>query len=220
MAFEAQLDELKSRLQQLGDRIAETPAYQQAKDRYDTMSPPMQKLSIGVGITVITLILAVIPWGTYSASQLALTDFQERRDLIRDLLRTHNDAQSNPPLPRLPDISEVQSRIESFLSSRQILPEQRKGVSQDANSPLINSNLLAGTVRVALSQLNLRQVTDLSADLASIEGAKLKDILMDVNAKDNRYYDVVYRVVVFKSNVPDEPAAAPPSGNNRGRGGR
>ncbi|MBX3018041.1 MAG: hypothetical protein KF767_09135 [Bdellovibrionaceae bacterium] len=216
MAFEAQIDELKGRLQQIGERIAEMPAYQQARDRYETMSPPMQKLSIGGGIALITLVLALIPYSTYSNSQITLGEFQEKRDLIRDLLRTHNEAQSNPPLPRLPDLSEVQSRIDGILNSRQILPEQKKGVTTDAATPLINANLQAGTVRVSLAQLNLRQVTDLSADLASIEGAKLKDIMMDANAKDARYYDVVYRVVVFKSNVPDEPAAPPPAG----RGGR
>lgn len=219
MAFEAQIEELKGRLQQLGDSIAETSAYQQLRDRYETLSPPMQKLSVGATIAVLTLLLAFVPYGTYVASQDTLIDFQEKRDLIRDLLRTHNEAQSNPPLPRLPDVSEVQNRIETILNSRQLLPEQKKGVTTDANSPLINANLLAGTVRVALAQLNLRQVTDISADLASIEGAKLKDILMDANAKDARYYDVVYRVVIFKSNVPDEPAGAPPAGGG-GRGGR
>lgn len=218
MAFEAQLDELKSQAQQFGDKIAETPLYQQLRDRYETLSPPMQKVAIGATIAVVTLILAFIPYGSYVASEDYLVEFQEKRDLIRDLLRTHNDVQSNPPLPRLPDLGEVQGRIDGILNSRQILPEQKKGVTTDANGTLINQNLLSGTIRVALTQLNLRQVTDISADLASIEGAKLKDILMDANAKDPRYYDVVYRVVVFKSNVPDEPAAA---GNRPpGRGGR
>ncbi len=219
MAFEELQERIKSELGPLADKISEQPTVQSLRDRYDTLSPSMQKVVVGAGIAIITLMLASIPYSYYVSSEDTLITFQEKRDLIRDLLRTHKESQEIQGSVTPPQVSEVQSRIDSILTNSQILPEQKKGVTNDVPSQMINPSLVAGVVRIQLEQLNLRQITNLSADLASIQGAKLKDILMDANKKDERYYDVIYRVVVFKSNA--EPAAPPdanpPPGGRRGR---
>lgn len=219
MAFEELQERLKSEAAQFMDKLSEQPTVQSLRDRYDTLTPTMQKVVVGAGLGIFTLLLASIPYGYYTTSQDTMITFQEKRDLIRDLLRTQKEAQEIQGSASPPQVSEVQGRIDSILNNSQILPEQKKGITADAASALINPSLVAGVVRVQLEQLNLRQITDLSAGLASIQGAKLKDILMDANRKDPRYFDVVYRVVVFKSSA--EPEA--PNGGNpppAGRGGR
>lgn len=209
-------------MQSFGDRIVELPAYQSLKDKYDTMSTGGQKAIVIGGIALVVLLIGIAPYNTYVASQDSLIEFEEKRSLIRDLLRTHQESQATAGTTRPPGVSDVQNRIDSILMNSQILPEQKQGVTTDATTSLISESLVAGVLKISLAQLNLRQIVNISADLASIEGAKLQDILMDASAKDARYYDVIYRVVVLKSNIDDEPPAAgaggpPPPPSQRGR---
>lgn len=219
MAFEELQERLKSEWQTTVDRLQENPAVINLKDRYDALSPVGQKSVVAGAIGALILVLAMPVYNTYLASADSMTQFSEKRSLIRDLLRTYKEAQDNPVGQRPPAVDDVRSRVESILAGAQILPEQNQGVTVTGlQGNLIRDSLVAGVVQVTLSQLNLRQAVNLGADFSSIQGTKLKDLIMNASSKDPRYYDAVYRIVVLKSDASTtEPAAPAPSPRGGGR---
>jgi hypothetical protein len=86
---------------------------------------------------------------------------------------------------------------------------------------LIPGNLSQGALTVTLAQLNLRQIVDLGHALQSLSpSVKMTDLKMEANAKDARYFDVVYKLVMLA--VPSqaneaEPEAPPPPPKKRGK---
>lgn len=214
MTFEDLKDRFKSEFQQLTDRIQETPAYLSLKDRYDTLPPSRQKV---VTLSVLGLILVLvfsIPFSTYMASSENVAEYEEKKDLIRDLLRAHKEANESSLTVDPPGMDQVRAQADSAIQSLNLLPEQNRGIQvQPLHSPLIKSSIVEGVLEISTLQLNLRQVVSLATGLAKIPGAKLKDLIMNANAKDGRYFDTIFRVVVFKGEPPVEGGGSPARGS-------
>lgn len=212
MTLEDLQERLKSEWQQTVDRLNENPLFINLKDRYESLSTTGQKLVLFGGVFVLLLIVGMYPYNSYMTSADTMQEFEGKRSLIRDLLRTYKEAAENrsavvPPMPQ-----DVRSRVEGILGAAQLLPEQNKGVII-AGKPgsLVRESLVGGVVQVSLAQLNLKQITSLGTEFSSIQGAKLKDVLMDASSKDPRYYDVVFRILVFKSEGAEESGEEPPA---------
>jgi len=66
----SQLDNLKEQFKALGSKIGqqvqESPAYGQAQDRYENLSPSGQKLAQAVGVLLILFLLLFIPLSNLS----------------------------------------------------------------------------------------------------------------------------------------------------------
>lgn len=217
MAFEEIQERLKSEWQQTVDRLNENATVQSLKDRYESLSPFAQKAVTVAGIIGVLLVLTMMPYNTYLNSSDSLSQFEGKRSLIRDLLRTYKESKENPVSVNPPSISEVQSRMENILTASQILPEQRRGMNTSPTASLVKANLVEGVVTVTLGQLNLRQIINLAGDFSSIEGSKLKDLKLDASSKDPRYYDATFSVLVFKGLSPaDEPPPLPDKPGKKG----
>ncbi|MFS4460286.1 hypothetical protein [Bdellovibrio sp. HCB2-146] len=214
------LDDLKERFTSEArvtwERIQESTAYNQLKDRYDNMTPGMQKLSI-IGVSaLVALIILSIPYGYYSTSQDYVTDFEGKRMTIRELLKVTRESSDVPQIPQAPPISSLQGIVDSQIQSAHLLPEQIKGTQTVSNnSKLIPSNLTEGMLEVSLAKLNLHQILDMGHRLQSINpSVKLKDMVMSANREDSRYFDVVFKLVALA--VPAPPEVAPPEPPSKG----
>lgn len=99
------VDDLKEQIQGVGrritDRLEEIPAYVQMKERFEGLTPPMQKLTVLAVVVVGWLIVLSIPWGWSSESSLSIEGFESRRALIRDLLKVSREAAEVPNIPPL-----------------------------------------------------------------------------------------------------------------------
>lgn len=221
----SQLDNLKEQFKAGGTRIAqqvqESPAYQQAQDRYENLSPAAQKLAWAAGTVFILFTLLFYPLSNFTASQENLALFQEKRDLIRDLFRTYREASSAPNIPVPPPPDSLKAAIDGVVARAALLPEQTLGVSAGAaEGRLIPGNLVAAVYEIKLAKLNLKQIVDIGTSLVGIsESVKMKDLLINANAQDTRYFDVTYKL--YSLNVPQampEPLPEPGSGGGRNRG--
>jgi hypothetical protein len=202
MAFEEQLERLKSEFKDQWEQFQESSLYIQVKEKYENLTPPMQKLSLAlVGLIVLYLFLS-FPLGSFSNSSDSVTHFEETRGLLRDMLKATREAQESPDIATPPDNDFIQSRIQSELNSSHLTPEQMKGaMAVNEASSLVPNNLVGGMFRVTLAKLNLRQVVDIGYQLQSINpSVKLADLVMTANAQDPRYFDVNYKLIVL--NVP------------------
>lgn len=199
MAFEELRERLKDEWQKSLEKAEESRVYTELKDRYENLTPVQQKIMLGVTIGTVLLVLFSIPYSSFSTSEDSLFEFTEKRQLIRDLLRTSKEAKESPEIPVPPAVEDLRAQAEGMLTTAQLLPEQIAGVTAEGpHGGIVNGQLVSGNVRVAANQLNLRQIVDLGHEFSSISpSAKLKDLQITAS-KEPGYFDVVYRILVLK----------------------
>lgn len=211
------LDDLKDRLasesRQTWERIQESDSFNQLRDRYENMSPSMQKLTVVAGSAAVALFILSVPYGNLTTSTEYVSEFEGKRMTIRELLKVSRESSEVPEIPQAPPMSMLRSTIENQIKSANLLPEQIKGTQEsENNSNLIPKNLTEGLMQVSLAKLNLRQVLDLGHQFQSISpSVKMKDMILTANREDARYFDVVYKLVALAVPAPPEVAPEPPS---------
>lgn len=208
------IESLGSQFKSMGTRIVqqiqESQSYQQAQDRYQNMSPMMQKITVTLGVLLVAFVILAYPLSQLSDSSNSLTMFEEKRGLIRDLFRTYRESASAPNIAIPPSADGLQAAVEAILNRAELLPEQRSSVMPGAvEGRMIPQNLVSNVLQVKLAKLNLRQVVDIGAAIAGIsESVKMKDLLVTANRQDTRYFDVTY--VLYTLKVPEPTIEAPP----------
>lgn len=207
MTFEDMKERFQTEGRALLDKIQDSSAYIQLRERYENLSPNKQKLTLLALTAVVLFLVFEMPIGYFSSSSEAVSTFEDRRQLIRDMMKVTRDKQEAPQIAVPPDLNSLKSVIDSQLQAARLLPGQIRSNEVAAESVnLIQGNLLQGVLKISLLQLNLRQVLDLGFQLQSVSpSVKMTDLQMEANPKDPRYYDVTYKLAVL--NVPNEPEA-------------
>lgn len=218
------LDDLKDRLASdarvTWERIQESTAYNQLRDRYENMTPAMQKLTIVGGAALVAFTILSIPYGTYVTSTDSVSDFESKRMTIRELLKVTRESSDVPQIPQAPSADMIRSTVENQIRAANLLPEQIKGTEVlQNNSNLIPKNLTENLIQISLAKLNLRQVIDLGYQFQNINPSlKMKDLTMSANREDTRYFDVVYKLVSLAVPAAPVPEPEPPRrGGSRSR---
>lgn len=223
MAFEDIKEKLISQSKNAWDRIQDSSAYISARDRFENLSPVMQKVVIGAAATTASLIILSFPYGALVSSWEFADQFEQTRTLTRELLKAARES-SNIPHVTPPMASDaLQSSVQAQLQRANLLPEQIRSVTPVmAATDLIPKQLIAYGLEVSLAKLNLTQVTEVGYQL-SVQGndrgmtIKMTDMEIKHNASDPAYLDVVYRLVGIK--VPEfGPIFAPEKTNPKGKG--
>lgn len=217
-------DQLRERLQVIWGKVQEHSAYIQASEKFESLSPNAQKAVMAGVAALFTLILLAIPYSMYSSSAESVAEFEDKRNLIRDLFRVKRESAILDNAPPAITPGELQSRAQSQVTSSQIQPEQLRSVSEYDNSgpqasSVIPKNVIQKGVSVSLAKLTLRQMVDLGHQLQSIHpSAKMVGVEVTANRDDPHYFDVIYKIVSF--SLPAEPppkATARPGSNSRSR---
>ncbi len=203
-------DQFKTLAAKLGAQIQESPAYAQAQDRYDSLSPAAQKIAKALGVAFLLLLVLFYPLSNLSSSSTALQTFEEKRNLIRELFRTYRESSSASGVVVPPRFEELRMKVDSAIARAELLPEQNLGVIESSvEGKLIPSALASHVLEVKLAKLNLKQIVDIGTSLVGIsESVKMKDLLIRANLQDTRYFDATYKL--YSLNVPEPPPEAPP----------
>lgn len=225
------VDTLKEQFKALGNnigqRIQDSPAYAQAADRYENMSPPAQKTLIVFAVFAVLFVLLFIPLSHISESQTTLLLFEEKRNLIRELFKTSRESTVTHSVAVPPTYEGLKSSIESILTQAELLPEQNIGVIEGpVEGRLIPASLVSHVLQIKLVKLNLKQIVDIGSSLVGLSSSvKMKDLLISANRQDTRYYDVTYKLYSLKVPEPTleplpEPVKIPdkPKGSGKGPG--
>lgn len=219
----SQLDNLneqfKTGLSKIQQQLQESPTYAQAMDRYESLPPSSQKVVLVLGTFVILFFTLFYPLSQLSTSQDVLASFEEKRNLIRDLFRTHREASASPNIPLPPPTESLRASVSAVITRAELLPEQNLGIANGAaEGKLIPASLVASVLEVRLAKLNLRQIVDIGSSLVSIsQSVKMKDMVMVANAQDTRYYDVTYKLYTLNVPEPTPEPAPEPANNSRNR---
>lgn len=215
-------DELKERLateaKQTWEKVQESATFNQLRDRYDNLSPFNQKLTV-VGLSAfVSLIILSVPYSSYTVSQESVTQFEEKRTVIRELLKVSREASEIPNIPEPPPLESLKSMADNQIKNANLTAEQIKSVAiTNLDSKLVPANLTSGSLEVSLAKLNLRQVVDLGYQLQAINpSVKLQDLLITANLDNHHYFDATYRLIALA--VPSAPVPepeAPPRGRRK-----
>ncbi len=210
-------EQLKTRGEEIFEKIKETEAYQKLSDRYESLSPQGQKITKFASVFVILFVVIYTPLSQLSNSKEFVADFENKRQLIRDLFKVYRESGSNAFLPKPPSPETLISMIQSSLQGEQLLPEQIQSVQiGTGEGRLIPQNMLAEVVDVKLSKLNLRQIVDIGSRLSQMSKTlKLKDMTIQAHPENNGYFDVTYKV--YALNVPEAPIELPPEPENKNK---
>ncbi len=188
-------DQIIERAKTLSEQIQESSIYINLKERYENLSANGQRLTI-VGASAFCIFLVLYsPFSWLTTSSDYVTDFEETRGLIRELLQSSRDPSATLAIsiPGLP-IPQLQSQVEETLKRAQLSTEQINSIKATSEpSRLIPSELSFGDLEVSLQKLNIKQIVDLGHNLQSLNPlVKLKDLQMKANSTDQRYFDVIY----------------------------
>ena len=222
MALEDIKERVQSGLKDQWEQFQETPLYVQTKERYENLSPLMQKITVVMISLIIVYVILSLPLGYFSKSSDHISEFEDSRQTIRDLLKASRESQEIPDLANPPSIDSLKSQIDNQIQSARLLPEQIMGtqiLSEKTN--LIPGNLSQGLLKVSLAKLNLRQILDLGFQFQAISPSiKMTDMVMEANNQDSHFYDVVFKLAVLtvpnQIEIPAEPE--PPKKKPKGKG--
>lgn len=199
MNIEDLKDNLKSQFNQSWSRIQESSTYNQLLDRFENLSPSAQKLTLMGAGALLALIVISIPYSYYSQSTEHVMVYEDKRSLIRELLKVTRESSEVPDLPSAPSAEILKSNIENQLRSANLLPEQMKSIEViTAETRLIPRGLLEAGLKISLSKLNLRQIVDIGYNIQAVSpSVKMSDMNLIANAEDPRYFDVEMKLVTL-----------------------
>lgn len=215
--FENVRDQIREKVMLAFDRLWDLPITQKIKERYDELSPIAQKASLMGSLSLIVIVLFYAPISSIFEVDDIILQFEEKRDLTRDLLRVSRDAGQIPALPMAEPAAMLESKIRTELSREQLIPEQIKNISQvDANSKLLGG-VAGDALEVALIKLNIRQIVNIGYVLSRIgQSAKLEDLIIRANPEMPGYFDVDYKIVTLKAPEPSiDSSEEAPKGKRR-----
>ncbi len=203
-------DQIIQSLKQYWEQIQETQVYGQLQDRYQNLTPQGQKITQVLCLFAFLGSLLYLPLSQMSVSQDLIHEFENQRELIRDLFKAYRSSGATPQVAPAPMSSITISTIQSQLQNSRLLPEQIISVSTAmAEQGIIPSSLLSEVVEVKLSKLNLKQIVEIGTQLTNISNAiKIKDLLIQAKSEMMGYFDVQFKLYSLK--VPEPLPEAPP----------
>lgn len=219
MNFADIISQIKDRIKSLWAQFEESSTYQQLMDKYEDMSPRNQKL-VQIGSVVGSiLLLLMIPLSNIFSSSDFVTEFEDKRDLTRDLLRTFRDANQAPNIPQPPDLGSLQTRIQAELQNLRLNPDQIKSVNESAsNSQLIPEEFSKGAIEVNIANLNTRQLVDIGFQLSNLHpSVKMTDLDINASIEKPGYFNLMAKIISLKPPEVTIAQAEPEEPKNRNK---
>ena len=200
MNFDDLKDQLKEKIQEIWNKIQESESYITLKERYDNLSPNIQKtVQIGVIVFVVYFIYS-IPAGFVTSANERMDYFEENRTLTRDLIRAGRIARTTTMPPPAPDYTSLQQQVDSIMLRERVLAEQKKAVTPNNNiapANLVPKSIQQTGLRANVNQLNLKQTIKIAEDISEINSSELINLYIQADNKDPHYYSVTYEVSAF-----------------------
>jgi len=170
------------------------------KERFEELPPIGQR---GVVFGAIGIVIIVVLWWPVSnlmdASDLNQR-FEERRQLLKELLQIQRDSASGDVVPLSPPPTALKVQLDQKIAQAGIKPEQVKE-SNELPPKNINGAQEQG-LRYRLEHLTVRQAVDLGYEMEHTDPS-LKLVGLDVvgNDPDPHFYEVAYKLVNYAPKI-------------------
>lgn len=190
---------------QVRSGIEESDAYNQLRERYDSL-PPAGQIATLSGAALLMLFLALqVPFVFYSTSSDYLAMVDENRDLVLDFYRAKREKDLLPPSSNSMGLSEIEARARRIVKESRIQESQLTSIMPLAGNlngkalSVIPKGLSSEGIEIQLSNLNLTQVVDYGYQLTQIgPGVFISGLEVKPGAEPGNYFDAKFRVVSFR----------------------
>jgi hypothetical protein len=216
------LDELKDRLvgvlQSLGSRIEESELYARLREKFDTLTAPVQKLIVGGTVALILLLIFAIPYSMYSNGSDTILYHEDHRDALVELYRVEREKRLIPaPMSQL-TVMDLPRSLESLAQSANIPRDQVESVNEFDNAAApggatrIPKSIQQRGARISFKNLNLTQIQQYGQKLMNLDpNARISGLDIQAGSQAG-YFDASFKVVIFSL-----PERAAPAGASRSR---
>ena len=197
-------DQTKEQFEQASRKVQDSSLYIALKEKYDILSPTVQKVVLALGGLTLLFIVLLIPLSFLMSASDSVDQFTSTRKLTRDFIKTQRELKQGPSIPPSTGVSFLQRRVQSILEDNRLLEDQILNVAPSAakSSDLTPKGIESKALIVELSKINLRQIVDIGYRLQTMSpSAKLTHMQVNANPEDDHYYDVNYEVTAYKVPV-------------------
>lgn len=211
MDFESLKEQLLDQYKELSQKIGENETFLMLAERYNNLSPVIQRSIIGGIVFLFFYVLYTIPSGSMASSESHYSNFELQRATTEDLYKagaiTSGGSQSNG-LGR----TQLESQVKRDLKTQQVLDSQVspfKSVAAPISAKKVPKEIEQIGLSFEIKKMNLKQFTNISSRLASINpNTKLTNISMKADKEDPHYFNVSYTLSSLNLKQAPQPAAA------------
>lgn len=128
-------EQVVERAKDIATRISENENVVRLSERFQNLSPLVQRTIMFSAVFFVGYILYSIPAAYIDSAKTYEETFEVNRGLLRGLFRTARNPQIPPGRFKGPDFNEMKTRVDGFLMSGNVL-ETQKGAFAPENNPL------------------------------------------------------------------------------------
>jgi hypothetical protein len=197
------VEELKERIseawQNLIDQLEESSTYNTIKEKYLELSPNVQRIILVGGSLASVVIFLMIPLSYYSSSEVYTQEYEDNRQLLRELLKVQAGKSNAAPLPRGLNSTEFKNKARGSLDKFQLLNEQIGAIKDlSSTSPLAKPPVQQTGITVELKRLNLSQLVDIGYELQKLhQSVKMIGVEIFATPERDDYFNAIFKLVSF-----------------------
>ena len=192
---------LVERFKTYRNQLENSEFYINLKQRYEGLSPTVQK-SIRYGF-IFCLLYSIysIPSSYTSSAREKLSFFKENRELTRQMIHASRTSSETQSISSTMTMDQLKSKVNTRIDYEQLLTEQTKD-PRPIRKKVPKSILPAGNVKqfglkAQVQKLTLKQWILLGEGLDSIENSRLFNLSLQADSKDPHYFNMEYEMISF-----------------------
>lgn len=219
------LDALKERfLQELAEtrsRLEERQAYQQLKEKWDLFNPNQKKITVTLIALFIFTLVTLPVYNSYIESDDLITEFENKKELIRTLMLTQKDLSEMSTPTNLVNPEIIKSRIQNEVLQDGLLPEQTSAIENFTDyqgSKFFPEKIIQSGFQLKLNQITIKQLVQIATRIEGLsEQLKIRDLIVQSDSENKGYLNATVKVLILKLTEPSTEVTTNPEPPKRGR---
>jgi hypothetical protein len=189
-------ENLKERLKTLIAEQQETELYIRLKEKYESFPYNIQKLIKYTSAVLAVLLVMWWPMSIFFDSSDFNTQFDERRQALKDILRLQRDFATVPAPPLAPPPMSMKAALDQKAISHGVPIEQiKETIELNGNGP---ANVEQKGVQYTLNHVTIRQAIDIAYDFEQTDKSfRLSDFEVLAEQQDPHFYNMKLKIINF-----------------------
>lgn len=195
-AWDGFLEKLSSSFQEQQER----EWFIRLKERYESLPPTSQLLVKFLGAMVMIMALLWVPVTDLMDASDLNTNFSERREALKDLLKIEREYASVPFVPSPAPPAAMRAIFDQKIGLIGIKPEQIKEVQESMERGTANAERRG--VSLTFTHVTVKQALDLAYELEQADKSlRLTDFQLDAEQADPHFYQLRIKLINFSPKM-------------------
>ncbi len=207
-------DSLKEKLKAVLQEQQESEWFIRVKEKYEELTPTMQKIVRYAGMALVVTIVLWIPVTNLMDASDVNSQFEQRRLALKELLKIERDYSSVPAMPNPPAPFSLKPQLDQKIIGQGLKPEQIKDVQEVSGKD--TKTVEQKGISYNLTHVTVRQAIDIAYELEQTDKSfKLSEFQLDAQQEDPHFYDLRLKIINYSIKAP--PVSAAPLEKSKAR---